>query len=207
MYCSNCGREYEGNFCPYCGTSSRNAELKSENTEQDIPVVKYNQKESVPTLPKDTVNKSVLPCMIISEVLDGDEDWFLYYILSYVIIGITYLLYTFFVSIPMVHLWNGQLQSADIKGILWMHIISFIGVTAMSWVRHQLEYSFLNLMNDLYKKASIFEQHGGNSEDFIRAWVKEITKIIKRANEYANPIIFVWVVIIVDAILIWRVLY
>lgn len=107
----------------------------------------------------------------------------------------------------MVHLWNDPLQSYYIKKILGMHVILFIGMNALSWVRHQLEYSFLDLMNDLHKKALIFEKHGGNREDFIRAWINEIKRITKQANENTNPIGFVWAAVIVDAILIWRIFY
>lgn len=82
MYCGNCGKEYEGNFCPYCGTSLRSVELKSDNIEPDIHVDKHEHEKPVPTLPKDTINTSVLPCMKISKVLDGDDNWFFYYILT-----------------------------------------------------------------------------------------------------------------------------
>lgn len=36
MYCSNCGKQYEGSFCPECGTSSQEVQLKNDNMEKKV---------------------------------------------------------------------------------------------------------------------------------------------------------------------------
>ncbi len=43
MYCGNCGRQYEGNFCPECGTPSKKIELKNENEEKRFPASESNE--------------------------------------------------------------------------------------------------------------------------------------------------------------------
>lgn len=46
MYCSNCGKQYEGNFCPYCGTAIHNSNEKSQNSSEEILGFKDFSKEN-----------------------------------------------------------------------------------------------------------------------------------------------------------------
>lgn len=45
MYCSNCGKQYEGSFCPECGTSSQKTELKTDNAENKFSVPENSDNE------------------------------------------------------------------------------------------------------------------------------------------------------------------
>ncbi len=45
MYCNNCGKEYEGGFCPECGTSSQKIELKTDSKEKRFSALENNDNE------------------------------------------------------------------------------------------------------------------------------------------------------------------
>ena len=43
MYCSNCGKKYDGSFCPDCGTPAQNRNMNTETETKDIAMLQSEQ--------------------------------------------------------------------------------------------------------------------------------------------------------------------